>query len=507
LSKTARSTVLESTINFDYAHLDALRRKHPAWRLLAAEHAPLIASFLHRAFIVPNVRVMAQADLAEALEDTLFGLRQQLRERPGEQVFPKSAQDYLNDWAANEKGWLRKFYPSGSDEPHFDLTPATERALAWLGSLGERAFVGTESRLLTLFELLKQMSQGSETDPEARLADLQKRRDDIDAEMARVRSGDLPLLDDTALKDRFQQFTGLARELLTDFREVEQNFRGLDRRVRERIALWDGAKGALLEEIMGERDVIADSDQGKSFRAFWDFLMSQSRQDELTQLLERVLNLPPVAALQPDLRLKRVHYDWLEAGEQAQRTVAQLSQQLRRFLDDQVWLENRRIMDILRGIEAKALALRGAPLPGAPLPGNFTFMDDLSSSLDLPMERPLYNPPVKPLIANVALEGGDADVDVAALFSQVQIDKPALAAHIRQSLQTRTQVSLSELLQARPLQQGLAELVAYLQLASEQANTVMDESTMESIEWLARDGREQLVKRLARMPRLIFVRN
>jgi signal transduction protein with GAF and PtsI domain len=209
--------------------------------LLAAEHAPLIGSFLHRAFIVPNVRVMAQSDLAEALEDTLFGLR----ERLGVQVFPKSAQDYLNDWAANEKGWLRKFYPAGSDEPHFDLTPATERALAWLTSLTERAFVGTESRLLTLFELLKQMSEGSETNPETRLKELHKRRDDIDAEIALVLSGDMPLLDDTALKERFQQFTGLARELLTDFREVEHNFRGLDRRVRERIALWDGAKGAL----------------------------------------------------------------------------------------------------------------------------------------------------------------------------------------------------------------------------------------------------------------------
>ena len=29
--------------------------------------------------------------------------------------------------------------------------------------------------------------------------------------------------------------------------------------------------------------------------------------------------------------------------------MAQLSQQLRRFLDDKAWLENRRIMDILRG--------------------------------------------------------------------------------------------------------------------------------------------------------------
>ena len=59
----------------DYATLDAMRQSHPAWRLLCAEHAPLIASFLHRVFIEPNVRIMSQADLAEALEDELFGLR------------------------------------------------------------------------------------------------------------------------------------------------------------------------------------------------------------------------------------------------------------------------------------------------------------------------------------------------------------------------------------------------------------------------------------------------
>jgi len=458
----------------------------------------LIGSFLHRAFIVPNVRVMAQSDLAETLEDTLFGLR----ERLGPQVFPKSAPEYLNDWAANEKGWLRKFYPPGSDEPHFDLTPATERALAWLASLTERAFVGTESRLLTLFDLLKQMSEGSDTNPETRLAELHKRRAEIDAEIALVQDGEMPLLDDTALKDRFQQFTGMARELLTDFREVEHNFRGLDRQVRERIALWDGAKGALLEEIMGERDAIAESDQGKSFRAFWDFLMSQSRQEELTQLLERVLQLPPVAALGPDLRLKRVHFDWLEAGEQAQATVAQLSQQLRRFLDDQAWLENRRIMDILRGIEARALAVRNT----APK-GDFMAVDDLTASLELPMERPLHNPPVKTAIANVALEAGEADLDAAALFSQVRVDKAALSSHIRQSLQTQAQVSLGELLQTRPLVQGLGELVAYLQLASEAPNSVVDDTTQESVEWLATDNANEPVTRRARLPRVIFVRN
>ncbi|KQX39466.1 DUF3375 domain-containing protein [Variovorax sp. Root434] len=484
-------------MSLDYATLDLLRQSHPAWRLLRSDHAPLVVSFLHRVFIAPNVRVMSQADLAEALEDELF----ELRERAGPGSFPKAAVEYLNDWAGNDKGWLRKFYALGSDEPQFDLTPPAEKAIAWLGTLTERAFVGTESRLLTLFELLKQMSQGSETDPAARIAELHKRRDEIDVEIVKILGGDIPLLDDTALKERFQQFTALARELMTDFREVEQNFRGLDRRVRERIALWDGAKGLLLEEIMGERDAIADSDQGRSFRAFWDFLMSSRRQEELSAMLERVLSLPAVSDLKPDTRTRRVHYDWLEAGEHAQRTVSQLSQQLRRFLDDQAWLENRRIMDILRGIEAKALALRESPPPDETMRIAVPVVD-----LELPMERPLHTPAFKPSIADTALESGESNVDAGALFSQVVIDKAQLERHVRHALQDRTQVTLKELTHMQPLRHGLAELVAYLQLADQTFAAVIDEATTDAVFWQV-TGQDGFARsRQARLPRIIFVR-
>lgn len=480
-------------MNVDVATLEAMRRQHPAWRLLLADHAPLVASFLHRVFVVPNVRAMSHASLAEALEDTLYGLREQL----GGGVYPKRASDYLDDWAANERGWLRKFYPPGSDEPHFDLTPATEKAIAWLVSLGERGFVGTESRLLTLLELLRQMNEGSETDVQERLRELRRRRNDIDAEIERVMQGDLPMMNDTAVKERFQQFIALARELLADFREVEHNFRALDRRVRERIALWDGAKGELLQDIMGERDLIAESDQGRSFRAFWDFLMSQSRQEELTQLLDRVLQLAPVAELMPDARLRRVHYDWLEAGEHAQRTVALLSQQLRRFLDDQAYLENRRIMDILRGIEAGTLAVRQVPPPG-----DFMSISHIAASIDLPMERPLHAAPQKPAIASIRIEAGDEDVDALALYSQFVVDKAALAQRVRQALQQRSQVTLCELLEDWPLRQGLAELVGYMELAAEQGAAVIDDSVEDTVAWRTGDG----VWKRARLPRVIFAR-
>lgn len=481
----------------DCATLDRMRQSHPAWRLLRSDHAPLIASFLHRVFIAPNIRAISQADLAEALDDELFLVRQQ----QGDDSFPKSAANYLNDWASSDRGWLRKFYRQGSDEPFFDLTPATEKAIAWLTTLSERPFVGTESRLLTLFELLRQINEGTETDPEMRIAELHRRRDEISAEIARVAAGDLPILDDTALKDRFQQFVQLARELLADFREVEQNFRSLDRRVRERIALWDGAKGALLAEIIGERDAIADSDQGRSFRAFWDFLMSSQRQQELTTLLDRVLKLPAVAESKPDGRLRRVHYDWLEAGEHAQRTVAELSKQLRRFLDDQAWLENRRIMEILHGIEAKALELRECPPTDT-----IMSIADVAATIELPMERPLYSPAFKPYIEDADLEAGDTEIDATALFSQIAINKAELVSHIRQTLQNRTQVTLQELCAMRPLRYGLGELLAYLQLSGDTFKSVVDEQTIDLIVWKSAGNDGEECSKHTRMPRVIYVR-
>lgn len=366
--------------------------------------------------------------------------------------------------------------------------------------MGERGFVATESRLLTLFELLRQISEGTQTDPAARVAELQRRRAEIDAEISQVLGGTPPLLDDTAVRDRFQQFLQLARELLGDFREVEHNFRQLDRRVRERIALWEGGKGALLEEVMGERDAIAESDQGRSFRAFWDFLMSSRRQEELSELLERVLTLPAVNEQQPDMRLRHVHYDWLEAGEHTQRTVAELSRQLRRFLDDQAWLENRRIMDLLHSIEAHALALRDAP------PADVTMhIDGTAASVELPMERPLYTAALQPKIADVVLEADGTDVDDAALYAQVFVDKARLVRHIRHALHGRSQITLAELVRMQPMRQGLAELVAYLQLADDGFRSTVDELVHDSVDWEGLDARGHPYHRQARLPRVIFL--
>jgi len=197
----------------------------------------------------------------------------------------------------------------------------------------------------------------------------------------------------------------------------------------------------------------------------------------------------------PDRRLMRIHYDWLQAGEVAQRTVARLSEQLRRYLDDQAWLENRRIMQLIRNVEKSALAVRdNAPAE------IFMELNEPAPTIDLAMERPLFAPPFKPRFTGEAVADGDQALAADALFDQVFVDKTRLMAQIRWALQTRHQISLADLVEHFPLEQGLAELVAYLSLAADDDTAVIDDQHKQELSWIDSTG----TRRQATLPLVVF---
>jgi flagellar motility protein MotE (MotC chaperone) len=479
----------------DYDAIDALRERHPAWRLLRAGNAVLVLSFLGEFFVEGNRGGRPASEVAAALDDQLYALNAEHVTAQGEARFPKSPQAYLDDWSAADDAFLRRYYPAGDDEVHYEVTPAFEKSYAWVASLGARSFVGTESRLHTVVELLRQIVHGSQSDPQVRLAELRRRRDEIDAEIATTEMGQVAVLDATAVRDRYQQVSTTARELLSDFREVEENFRQLDRAAREKITAWDGSKGELLAELVGSRSEIAGSDQGRSFQAFYDFLLSQSRQEELADLLAKVAALESV---EMDRRMRGIHHDWSEAAERAQRTVRQISEQLRRFLDDRVWLENRRVIDLVRTIESLALEVRAAP------PSFGVEIDEPGVEIVLPFERPLYSPPAAAEVESVIAESTQA-ADTDQLFAQTYVDTARLAGNIRTVLPARSSVPLSDIVALFPVEQGAAEIVGYLALSDDDLDVDLDAARETLVEYA--DPSDPLVVRRARLPEVTVRRS
>ena len=273
---------MAAEINYDY--LLSLRRNNPAWRLLAADSAPLVISFLYGAFIELTFVKFPKPNLIEKLEDALY----RLREVNGEDGFrARRTITYANGQSRRKVGCA--VLSRGRRRAYIDLTPSVEKAIAWVKSLEQSAFVGTESRLKIIFELLRQITEETDEDRVARIKALEKRRDEIDAEIERIKGGGEYILDDTAVRDRFQQFAVMARDLLSDFREVEFNFRALDRDIRKRITVSTAGKGEILDDILGRSDHIEESDQGRSFRAFMEFCFRRAARKNSTQCSKRYL--------------------------------------------------------------------------------------------------------------------------------------------------------------------------------------------------------------------------
>lgn len=470
--------------------LDRLWERHPAWRLLRVRNAPLILSFLGAYFIDESRGAVPAGALVAALDDHLYAIHRSEPER-----YTAAPEAYLEDWSSSEAAWLRCFYPMSSEEVHYEATPALEKAHRWVESLQERSFVGTESRLQTLVDLLRQIVHGSQTDPQMRIAELEHRRDVIEAELTAAREGRFSVLDDTALRERYQQFSSTARELLSDFREVEENFRMLDRSAREKIAGWEGGKGDLLVDLVTTRTDISASDQGRSFQAFCDFLLSEGRQDELAELIAVVQGM---SQIDTDRRLRSVHHDWADAAERTQQTVRNLSEQLRRFLEDQVWIENRRVMDLVRAVEASALTVRDAAPRGGELG---LVVDEPGVPIALAFERPLYDPQPDIAVDSLPSPSEVDQIEFDNLFAQRFVDTARLTEGIRAIVPPLSAAALDDIVSMCPVQEGVAEILGYLSLSEDDISVDVGEEEM-TIDYFDVSGEARRV----RMPSVTVTR-
>ena len=149
--------------------------------------------------------------------------------------------------------------------------------------------------------------------------------------------------------------------------------------------------------------------------------------------------------------------------------MRRLSEQFRRFLDDQVWVENRRVLDLVREIETAGLELRLAP------PSLGLEIDEAQVSISLPFERPLYD--VKPASeVDSSVSVGVEELDTTALFEQTVVDHVRLAAQLRTVVPPRSSALLADILELYPLRDGVAELVGYLALTDDDLSVELDET-------------------------------
>lgn len=444
------------TINFSRIEdVQYVLEQHKAVKLLRKQHAPMIIAFLWSAFKETQRQTYGSGELTSSLSDFLFAANEE------ELHYPKAPRAYLEEWT--QEGFLRQFYESNSEEATFELTPATERTLMWITELDTQSFVGAESRLLQVFQQMRELALGSILNKEERLEELLRRREELDKEILAIDNDEFDRLDTRSIRERFTLIEETAGKLLSDFRQIEDNFRQLNAKAREEQINNQGKRGEVLDEIFSAQDAILETDQGKTFNAFWAFLMDQQRQDELDKLARQVFEQSELSGMHQRSVIPRLKISLVEAGDRVNKTTDRLVEQLRRFLVSRAFLENRRAVQVIEEIEQLALKVKHDP------PGERFFMAiDGKPVLHLLMDRQLFQPPEILRLDTSALASGEADaVTAAGLYEQLYIDPAELKGRIKVLLRGRDQISLREITEEVPIEKGLSELVAYFGIATD----------------------------------------
>jgi hypothetical protein len=215
-------------------------------------------------------------------------------------------------------------------------------------------------------------------------------------------------------------------------------------------------------------------------------------------LLNTVSAMPEVVGVDEDL--PGITRDWLAAADQVQRTIARLSSQMRRFLEEQAYAENRRIGALVHAIEAKAVAVRDQ----FPNRADFMHIDEPRAEIVLPMMRTLWEAPVKQQFDDPSPAPpptGDELDAMEELFAGQRVDAAKLRAVLASMLSLfPTGLTVKEALDLEPLTEGLAELVTVLEVATEaEWLTEIDETEIDEIV-LDERGR----RRVASVPRMLL---
>lgn len=459
-------------VNFsDIKEVDWVLENNKTISLLKKDNASLIVSFLHYFFKSKNKSSYLSNDLISHLSDFLYRINQE-KER-----FPKDAKFYLENWTKD--GFLRQYYDK--EDALFELTPATENALRWLAELNKPEFVGTESRLMQIINLLKELTIKSSDNVDLRRNELVKEKETLEQELLKIEKGEYEKYDKRKIVEQFLLLEEVVGKLLSDFRQIEENFRTLNVKAREDQIKKNLSKGKYLDEVFRTQDLIMETDQGKSFNAFYEFLMNPNRQEDLESLIVQILNLEELRDYQKNNQLELLKENLIDSGERVNKTTRVLIDQLRKYLSSQAYLENRKIAELISDIEKTALEIKN----NAPSEKDFLLLDD-KPTLSFPIEQSLWEPTKRVKLSNVEIKEADDDVQIDALFDQEFINPEVLKDRIKRALRNKAQVSLKDIIMENPIEKGLAEIITYFSLATQDEKknkAVINENNKEQLSY------------------------
>ncbi|MCP2040078.1 hypothetical protein L1281_000658 [Neisseria sp. HSC-16F19] len=432
------------------AKFKRLFQESAAWRLLRADNAPYILAFVAELFAesseVPysRARVLLDSEIERSRD---LGVWQT----------ETAALSYLNLWIKN--GWLREM------DGLLSKTDAMETALRFAHGLDERSTGATASHLRIVQDAVRDFAVSVSRDQPARLAMLQQKQAETQAEIDRVKAGLWDALDENQQRERIREIHQLSMQLTGDFRYFEDEIRRLDKTLRVQMMAHEATRGEVLQQLMAQEDLLAQTEAGSAFNGFFELLGDVNRATEFRAQLRTVLESGAVQYLSHKQQhdLQRLVPTLVAESERVFRIRRRTEQELRSYIESGVALEEGAIRQLIARLEQSAMLLleQGADLnaaTGLSLPtGALSFAS--------PERLRLKHPDDDFQAADTQEHTNSREAGSAVLASLETVRTKELTQSMRRILQQHGPLTLAGIAAHAPLRMGVEELVACFRVA------------------------------------------
>jgi hypothetical protein len=395
-----------------------------------------------------------------------------------------TARSYVAQWRT--AGYLLRRPSEDSRGETFELSSQALAVLRFIEELQSPRQSATQSRLASITAQLRQLAIDTDPQSQRRLERLEYERARIDAHITAIRNGEDQPLDGERAAERIRDVLDQAAAVPDDFARVRAEFEQLNAILREKIIDSGDSQSRVLDDIFRGVDLIADSEAGRTFRAFTalvlDPAVSGAFDDDVDQILERDF----ARTLAPSRRkmLREFIATLKERASEIQDVTTIFARGLRRYVQSQDYQRDR----VLRRLIQEALR---SALPASAVVRPF---DRIGVELTLTGVRlagaamvRLHDPADYDATAEVTInETGVADLaELRELARLTEIDVDELRDNVNAVLAHQSEASVAQVLDLFPATQGVASVVGLMWLAA--IHGVVDEDR-EHLAWDGTDG-------------------
>jgi hypothetical protein len=391
-------------------------------------------------------------------------------------TYEVKAKKYISNWT--NRGFLTN-YPDEQGEVFYELSAHSSKTIDWLASLKKEEFVGTESKFNSILNQLKELVEFTNEDTEKRLQLLEEKKLEIEQQIQRIRTGeDVKVFEAFEIVPRFNQLNQSAKELLSDFKEVEDNFKEITKGIYQKHAEGSLTKSDILEFTFDALDELKDSQQGKSFYAFWSFILNPELQDRweiLTKELYKTLEEKAIPVNDPFLKGMKKHLH--SSGQKVYKANDKMAEKLSRIIRENESSKSEATKNIIQKIKKQLIEISKTKMKP-----DISFELGGDVEINIPYERKLTFEPKeditysnKPKMAN---EDITSSKHLNKLFSQSNIDKELLRKRIKDVLKEKSQTTLLDVVENYGgLEKGLPELFGYIGIVKEFKHIISPDKT------------------------------